>query len=75
VDTGHLVELMNHVKDNPAEAQEKAENAYKHIMENFLWEENIVPMWIELIDELVAAGPQSEDEEEPSDKTIITESF
>ncbi|MCK4976955.1 MAG: hypothetical protein KAS36_08485, partial [Anaerolineales bacterium] len=75
VDTAHLIELMNHVKDNPDEATEKAENAYKHVMNGFLWEEHIVPIWIDLIDELVEAGPQSDDGEEPDDKTIVTESF
>ena len=78
VDTGHLVELMNHVKDNPDEAKEKAENAYKHIMDNFLWEDHIVPMWIELIDELVASGPQDPTSlvgGDVNNKTILTESF
>ncbi len=78
VDTSHLIKLMNHVKDNPDEAQEKAENAYKHIMGSFLWEDHIVPMWIDLIDELVESDVGDDDPDTDmfdDDKTIVTESF
>ena len=71
----HMVELMNHVKDNPDEAREKAENAYKHIMNNFVWDKHVVPMWIDLIDELVEQGPAAKDEVGDSRTTIRTESF
>jgi hypothetical protein len=77
VDTAHLIELMHHVKDNPDEAREKAELAYKHIMNNFIWEKHVVPKWIELIDELVASDHEEYDTSpaDQSENTILTESF
>jgi glycosyltransferase involved in cell wall biosynthesis len=78
VDTAHLVELMNHVKENKKEAREKAEIAYKHVMNNFIWERHIVPIWIDLIDNLVAEGFSDEpkiEKQDLSQNTILTESF
>ena len=54
VDIDHLVKTMKHVVDNQEEAKQKAEGAYKYIMENFTWEHSIVPQWVELFEE--AAG-------------------
>lgn len=76
VDVEHMIELMRHVKENPDEAHEKAENAYKYVMNNFVWEKHIVPKWIELIEETLEKGPA----EDPvsldiSKKVIETESF
>lgn len=52
VDIYDLVTTMAHVIDNPEEAKEKAEAAYKYISENFFWERSIVPQWIELFEEI-----------------------
>jgi glycosyltransferase involved in cell wall biosynthesis len=51
VDIDHLAKTMRHVVDNPEEAKEKAEVAYKHVMENFTWEHSIVPQWTKLFEE------------------------
>ena len=77
VDVEHMVELMHHVKDNPDDAREKVENAYKYVMDNFLWQEHIVPQWIDLISELAEKGPEENEELslEPGKKVIETESF
>jgi glycosyltransferase involved in cell wall biosynthesis len=51
VDINHLVETMKHVVDNPGEAKEKAEVAYKYVMDNLTWEHSIVPKWVNLFNE------------------------
>lgn len=51
VDIDHLVKTMNHVVNNPEEAKEKAEAAYKYVMENLTWERSIVPQWVKLLEE------------------------
>jgi len=51
VDIGSLVRTMKHIVDNPEEAKEKAEAAYKYIMNNFTWEHSIVPKWVNLFNE------------------------
>jgi glycosyltransferase involved in cell wall biosynthesis len=77
VDTNHLVELMHRVKDKPEEAKEKAENAYKHVINNLLWREHVVPMWVKLLDDIVTSGPPKQEvtEDVEGKKTILTESF
>jgi glycosyltransferase involved in cell wall biosynthesis len=76
VDVNHMVELMNHVKDNPDEAREKAENAYNYVMNNFVWEKHIVPKWVDLIEDLLESGPAaSEQPEQSGQQTILTEGF
>jgi len=51
VDIDHLVKVMNHVINNPEEAKEKAEAAYKYVINNLTWERSIVPKWINLFNE------------------------
>lgn len=51
VDINHLVETMKHVVDNPEESKEKAEAAYKYVMDNLTWEHSIVPKWVNLFNE------------------------
>ena len=76
VDVNHMVELMRRVKENPDEAREKAEVAYKYVMNNFIWEEHIVPKWVDLIDKLVTEGPAKDEKDIDPDKRLIeTESF
>jgi glycosyltransferase involved in cell wall biosynthesis len=75
-DINHMVELMRRVKENPDEAREKAENAYNYVMNNFIWEKHIVPQWIDLIEELLETGPEkAEEQKQPEEQTILTESF
>ena len=51
VDIDHLVKTMRHVADNPEEAKEKAEAAYKYVIDNLTWEHSIVPKWVNLFNE------------------------
>jgi glycosyltransferase involved in cell wall biosynthesis len=53
VDIDHLVETMRHVLNNQDEAKEKAEAAYKYVMDNLTWERSIVPKWVNLFNEAV----------------------
>ena len=46
-----LVKTMRHVLNNQDEAKEKAEKAYKYVMDNLTWENSIVPRWVNLFNE------------------------
>ena len=52
VDINDLVKTMKCVVDNPQEAKDKADAAYKHVMENLTWEHSIIPQWVELFEEI-----------------------
>jgi len=51
VDIDHLIKTMNHVVNNQEEAKEKAEAAYKYVIDNLTWENSIVPKWVNLFNE------------------------
>jgi len=53
VDIDDLVKTMKYVLNNQDKAKEKAETAYKYIMDNFTWEHSIIPQWINLFNEAV----------------------
>jgi hypothetical protein len=49
-DVEDLVRTLVHIHDNPAEADQKAENGYKWIINNMDWLKHIVPQWMKLFD-------------------------
>ena len=49
-DVDELVGALVHIYNNREEAKEKAENAYKWVINNMDWQRHIVPQWIKLFD-------------------------
>lgn len=61
---GKLVEQLIYLHDNREEGTRRAENAYKMVTSNLLWDEHINPRWVELFDQIVRdnqAGPSTKD--------------
>lgn len=51
VDVDDLVNKLVHVYNNREEAAQKAENAYKWVVEEMDWQKGIAKQWVELFDE------------------------
>lgn len=58
---GKMVERMIEVYDNRDEAARRAENAFKMVTTNLLWDQHINPRWVQLFDSIVSqiAVPQA----------------
>jgi glycosyltransferase involved in cell wall biosynthesis len=51
VDVDDMINILKHIYDNREEAMNKAENAYKWIIEEMDWQKVIIPQWVKLFDD------------------------
>jgi len=71
VDINDLVDKLVYVYNNREEAIQKAENAYKWIVEKMDWQKNIVKQWVELFDELYEKiGKEQKETQQEIDNNI-----
>lgn len=73
VDVDDMVKTLVHIYNNRDEATQKAENAYKWIVNEMDWQRGIAPMWIKVFDEAYETMQKEETEHSEDVNELVSQ--